>query len=95
MERLNHIRSRESLWAKRPAATKTAGDCDQSIGMAALWRVWRFAALEVEIAFDQWRSAPDGGDDREYAIYVDSLRREADAAHRLAERYAGASSISA
>jgi hypothetical protein len=94
MQRLDYFRSRESLLAKRRSA-RASGDCEGSTRVAALWSVWRFAAIEVEIAFDQWCAAPAADDGRAYAIYVDSLRRESEAAERLAERHGSATSISA
>jgi len=94
MEGLNHFRSRESLLMHRRSA-KTIGDCERSTRLSALWSVWRFAAIEVEIAFEQWCAAPPADDGRAYAVYVDSLWREGEAARRVAERYGAANSISA
>jgi hypothetical protein len=51
--------------------------------------------MEVEIAFDEWRDAPESINDEAYAIYVDSLRRESEAAQQLAERYGSARAIAA
>jgi hypothetical protein len=94
MDRLEYLRSYEALFAKRwiRASTGTGGD---ATSLAALWRTWRFAAVEVEIAFDEWRTAPESINDEAYAIYVDSLRRESEAAEQLAGRYGSARAISA
>jgi hypothetical protein len=94
MDRLEYLRSYESLFAKR-WIRMSAGACDDATPLAALWRTWRFAAMEVEIAFDEWRAAPESINDEAYAIYVDSLRRESEAAQRLAERYGSVRAISA
>jgi len=59
-----------------------------------LWEIWRFAAVEVEIAFDEWCQAPAAASDAAYAVYVDSLRREGEAADQLA-RYGSGHSVAA
>ena len=94
MDRLAYLMSYESLFARRWARS-TADAGDDATPLADLWRTWRRAALEVEIAYDEWRRAPDSINDEAYAIYLDSLRHEGDAAQQLAERYGSAGSISA
>jgi hypothetical protein len=92
MDRLEYLRSYEALFARRRTRASAAADATLR---AALWRTWRFAALEVGIAFDQWRHAPESFSDEAYAMYVDSLRRESEAAQQLAERYGSARAIAA
>jgi len=81
----SYFRSRESTAHRKPG--RLGAECRETVGLAALWRVWRYSALEVEIAFEQWRDAPAGAGQCQYAIYADALRREGEAADRLAERY--------
>lgn len=95
MDRLEYLRAYESLFAKRRRIRTSSGGRDSTTPLSALWKTWRFAAMEVEIAFDQWREAPKATNDEAYAIYVDSLRRESEAAQHLAERYGSARPISA
>jgi hypothetical protein len=95
MDRLDYLRSYESLFAKRRRIRASMGGRDGAAPLSALWKTWRFAAMEVAIAFDQWRQAPEATNDEAYAMYVDSLRREDEAAKHLAERYGSASAISA
>ena len=95
MDRLDYLRSYESLFAKRRRIRASMGDRESATPLSALWKSWRFTAMEVEIAFDQWRQAPKATNDEAYAIYIDSLRREGEAAQHLAERYGSARPISA
>jgi hypothetical protein len=92
MDRLDYFRSSESLLAKRARVNVRA---DRAERLAALWSDWRFAAMEVEIAFRQWCEAPHAASATAYAVYVDSLRRESAAAEHLAERYGSARALSA
>ncbi|MDX6534131.1 MAG: hypothetical protein QOF68_1875 [Gaiellales bacterium] len=89
MERLEYFRSGGSLPARRGRAQAHAA---RAARLAALWTTWRFAAVEVEIAFRQWCEASDAVSATAYAVYVDSLRRESAAAEHLAERYGSAPS---
>jgi hypothetical protein len=94
MNRLEYLASYESLFARR-WTRGGPGRREDLVGLAELWRVWRFAALEVAIAFEEWRLAPEQGNDEAYAIYLDSLRREDAAARELADRYGSAPAIEA
>jgi hypothetical protein len=95
MDRMDYLRSYESLFAKRRRIRMSIGGRESAAPLSALWKTWRFAAMEVEIAYDQWRQAPEAANDEAYAMYVDSLRREGEAAEHLAERYGPARAISA
>ena len=94
MERSDHSKSCEAPfrgreWSRRGPRRHRAAH------VAMLWEIWRFAAVEVEIAFDEWRQASAAGRDAAYAIYVDSLRREAEAADQLAARYGSGHRVAA
>ena len=95
MERLEYFRSCEALFLKRSRFRDRAKHGDPAERLATLWSVWRFAAIEVEIAFDEWCHAPEDSSETAYAIYIDSLRREGEAAERLAQRYGSARPIPA
>jgi hypothetical protein len=92
MEQLDNFRSGKSLLTRRVRATRHA---DGAAHLGALWSSWRFAAMEVEIAFRQWCESPQSASATAYAVYVDSLRRERTAAEHLAERYGSARSLAA
>jgi hypothetical protein len=95
LERLEYFRSCEALFLKRSRFRERANDANRAERLATLWAVWRFAAIEVEIAFDEWCRAPAGDGGSAYAVYLDSLRREGEAAERLARRYGSARPIPA
>jgi hypothetical protein len=94
MDRFGYFTTRESLFTKR-RWSKRPGAGDGPARLSALWATWRFAAIEVEIAYDEWCRAPDNDNGRAYAVYLDSLRREGEAAERLAERYGPATPLAA
>jgi hypothetical protein len=86
MERSDQSKSFEALfrgrgWSRQDAYRHPAAH------IAMLWEIWRFAAIEVEIAFDEWCQASEVTSDAAYAIYVDALRREGEAADQLAQRF--------
>ncbi len=83
MERWDHAKSCEAQHRGRGRSRPDARR-HPAAHVAMLWEIWRFAAIEVEIAFDEWRQASAAGRDAAYAIYVDSLRREGEAADQLA-----------
>jgi hypothetical protein len=93
MERSDQSKSCESLFRGRGRSRQNAHR--PAAHLAMLWEIWRFAAIEVEIAFDEWCQASQAGNDAAYAIYVDALRREGDAADQLAQRYGAGQTVAA
>ena len=93
MDRFGYFTTRESLFTRRLRWRGSSGSSHGTTRLSALWATWRFAAIEVDIAYDEWCHAPKGDNGRAYAIYLDSLRREGEAAARLAERYGSAAAV--
>ena len=83
MERSDHSKSCEAPYRARGRSRREARR-HPAAHVAMLWEIWRFAAVEVEIAFDEWCQASAARREAAYAIYVDSLRREGEAADQLA-----------
>jgi hypothetical protein len=94
MERSDQSKSCESLFRGRGRSRQNAHR-RPAAHLAMLWEIWRFAAIEVEIAFDEWCHASQAGSDAAYAIYVDALRREGDAADQLAQGYCSGRTVAA
>ena len=94
MERSDHSKSCEGPYRGRGRSRRDARR-HPAAHVAMLWEIWRFAAVEVEIAFDEWCQASAAGSDAAYAIYVDSLRREAEAADQLATHYGSGPRVAA
>jgi len=53
-----------------------------------LWDAWAFAALEAQLALDQWKAAARDLKASAFRSYRAALDREERAAARLAEAYA-------
>jgi len=94
VERSDHSKSCEPPHRGRGRSRRDARR-HPAAHVAMLWEIWRFAAVEVEIAFDEWRQASAAGRDAAYAIYVDSLRREGEAAGQLASHYGSGHRVAA
>ena len=86
MERSDHSKSCEAPFRGVGRSTQIKHR-HPAAHVAMLWEIWRFAAIEVEIAYDEWCQASAAGSGTAYAVYLDSLRREGEAADQLAGRY--------